>query len=583
MNLPFRAVAFVVGVIVVATISTTAGLVVRGIVGDALLSEAQRHLAHAAVLGGEQVRASQDVDPSTLVRSLAQGTGYRVTLVAGDLSLLADSDSPEAPGSADGGDHRTEAATALRGVSASAVRTSPLDGREYVFHARRVYWGGNPIVLRLGTTTDVLMADAASAAVRSGLAFAGTASLILLLVTAGAGRVGQAMRRQAQFLRALSRGRRDVSPPPSSTIRELKHIAAAAARVGNELQGQIAQANRERDELTQLMDQVAEGLLALTEDARVLRINPAAKELLGVSEISPFAPIGSIVRDPKLRALLEKSVIKPEIRTDASIAGRELQVTTKRTESGGSVVLLMDVTEVRRLEEVRTDFVANASHELKTPLTVIRGASETILDEGLPEDLRDQFLVSIQRNTVRLQRLVDDLLDLSRFESGVWRPDEMTVAVGDVAWNVWSEIEVRAAEKGVAFSVIGEGTGLGDEAAIYQVFQNLFENALRYVPEGTGEIAVELTESGDELRVSVADNGAGIPASSLPRIFERFYRVDAARSREEGGTGLGLAIVRHLIASMGGDVSAESALGEGTAISFTLPRARGSGARLSTA
>ena len=315
--------------------------------------------------------------------------------------------------------------------------------------------------------------------------------------------------------------------------------------------------------------------MALTSDARILRINPAARELLGLSEVPPFAPVGSIVREPVLRDLLEESVVRPEGRLEVKVGGRELEVRTKMGTGGGSVVLLVDVTEMRRLEAVRSDFVANASHELKTPLTVIRAAAETIMDEGLPPDLRQKFLEAIEGNTVRLQRLVDDLLDLSRYESGAWNPERERLAVGRVAWSAWEEQEAGAALRGVELEVVGAGEAVGDEGAVYQIFRNLFENSLRYVPRRGGRISVEIGSRGGHVVVAVKDNGAGIPAASLPRIFERFYRVDTARSRKEGGTGLGLAIVRHLVSSMGGEVRAESVWGSGTTITFSVPLYRG--------
>jgi two-component system phosphate regulon sensor histidine kinase PhoR len=260
-------------------------------------------------------------------------------------------------------------------------------------------------------------------------------------------------------------------------------------------------------------------------------------------------------------------------RLELRLGDRDLDVRTKRGTEGGAVVLIVDITEIKRLDAVRSDFVANASHELKTPLTVIRAAAETVQDEELPSDLRSRFLHSIEGNTVRLQRLVDDLLDLSRYESGAWRPERLRFAVEDVARAAWMELHEKATGRAVAFEISGSGEALGDEAATYQVFRNLFENALRYVPEGSGRIAVDIEPSGSRLVVAVKDNGSGIPASALPRIFERFYRVDAARSREEGGTGLGLAIVRHLVSSMGGEVDAASIWGAGTTITFTIPAA----------
>ena len=303
----------------------------------------------------------------------------------------------------------------------------------------------------------------------------------------------------------------------------------------------MARVTRERDELAQLMDEVGEGLMALTDDARVLRINPAARQLLGLAQVVPFSPVGSIVRDPVLRDLLELSVVRPEARMEVRVGDRELEVRTKRGTEGGAVVLLVDITEIRRLEAVRSDFVANASHELKTPLTVIRAAAETVLDEELAPDLRAQFLRSIENNTVRLQRLVDDLLDLSRYESGAWQPEREPLDVAAVAWSAWDDMEDAWTGLGIDFQVNGLGDAIGDEAAVYQVFRNLFENALRYVGADMGRIAVHISLSAHHLVVAVEDNGSGHPrvgpAPHLRALLPRGHGAVAAGGRHRPGAG----------------------------------------------
>ena len=429
--------------------------------------------------------------------------------------------------------------------------------------------------MRFGDPVDPMRDAAARIAhlVGAGVLAAGLVVLVLAHRAAGAvaGSVGEVRRLLTRLATGQPRGPRIRL----SGVTELARLASSANRVRAELEEQVARVSREREELAQLMDEVGEGLMALTSDARILRINPAARGLLGLTEVLPFAPVGSVVRDPVLRDLLEASVVRPAGRLEVTVGGRELEVRTKMGTGGGSVVLLVDVTEMRRLEAVRSDFVANASHELKTPLTVIRAAAETVMDENLPPDLRRKFLESIEGNTVRLQRLVDDLLDLSRYESGAWRPESERLEVDEAAWAAWREQEAGGAGRGVEFKVVGRAEAVGDGAAVYQVFRNLFENALRYVPDGRGRITVEISSRGGNVVVAVRDNGAGIPAAALPRIFERFYRVDTARSRKEGGTGLGLAIVRHLVSSMGGEVAAESVWGSGTTITFSVPLHRG--------
>jgi two-component system phosphate regulon sensor histidine kinase PhoR len=254
--------------------------------------------------------------------------------------------------------------------------------------------------------------------------------------------------------------------------------------------------------------------------------------------------------------------------------------------NGGAVLAFVDLTELRRLEGVRRDFVANVSHELKTPLTSIRGYVETLLsDEQLPPDMRRQFLEVVHKNADRLHHIVDDLLDLSRLQSGGWRPELHEVNALDVIDDVWSACRDRAEKRAIVFVPPHEPvTVLADAGGLRQVLSNLFDNALRYTPYGgrievTTHQATPLTGNGNGaaaehdsfVTFEVRDTGSGIPSDALPRIFERFYRVDPARSRAEGGTGLGLSIVKHLVESMGGDVRAESELGKGTVVRFRLP------------
>ena len=572
MRVPLRSAAWALGAGAVVLVAVSAWGVARWVAAEAMVEQGERRLGAATALGADQLRASRGLALDSVAAALALATGYRVSIFDGAMGLLADSDlgSAALDTLSDRG-LRSEVEGALLRADASSRRASLLDGQRYLFSATRLYREGEPVVIRLGDPVGPMQDAAARVARLVGAGVLGTGLVILILAHRGAGAVTGSLDEIRRLLARLAAGQPPGPRIKLSGVTELARLASSANRVRSELEEQVAGVSRERDELAQLMDEVAEGLMALTSDARILRINPAARELLGVAEVPPFAPVGSVVRDPVLRDLLEASVIRPEGRLEVTIGGRELEVRTKMGTGGGSVVLLVDMTEMRRLEAVRSDFVANASHELKTPLTVIRAAAETITDEGLPADLRRKFQRSIEDNTVRLQRLVDDLLDLSRYESGAWRPGRERLEIERVARAAWREQEEVAASRGVDFTVVGTGEAAGDEAAVYQIFRNLFENSLRYVPEDGGRIVVVVGSRGGQVVVSVRDNGAGIPAASLPRIFERFYRVDAARSRREGGTGLGLAIVRHLVSSMGGEISAESVWGSGTTITFSMP------------
>ncbi|MBI4409436.1 MAG: PAS domain-containing protein, partial [Gemmatimonadetes bacterium] len=396
----------------------------------------------------------------------------------------------------------------------------------------------------------------------------------------------------------------DASPPlPMSRLLEVDAAAAALARVLAEHGDRLRQAGRERDELAVLVDAVGEGIVQLAPGGRITRANRAARQLLGLPSDAEGKQVAALIRHGALRRLLEDAAageaLEPaEVPLDQL---RLLVVARPLAGAGGAVVVLVDLTELRRLEDVRRDFVAAASHELKTPLTSIRGYTETLLADQVAPDTQQRFLLTIKSNAERLQRVVDDLLDLSRLESGTWVPEAEPVDLATVARETWTRLRERAAAREIRFRVAPDGAAvaLADAGALGHIFSNLFDNAIRYTPPG-GAVTVHVSTAPEEARrtepvrrrpprpavdgerreavawvvVEVSDTGCGIPRDALPRIFERFYRVDPARSRAEGGTGLGLAIVKHLVESMGGDVVAESELGKGTIIRFRLPAVR---------
>jgi signal transduction histidine kinase len=261
-----------------------------------------------------------------------------------------------------------------------------------------------------------------------------------------------------------------------------------------------------------------------------------------------------------MREVLAGGVVE---RRELDLNDRTVVVSARPLEAGGTLLVLSDVTDLRRLEMVRRDFVANVSHELKTPLTAIAGYAETLVAES-----PSPFAETILANAHRMQRLVDDLLDLSRIESGGWRPKPGPVNVLEAAREAWEPFAERAAAQRVTFvtdvSPAAQTVDV-DSDALRQIFTNLFDNALRYTP-AHGRVRVASNVAADAVVLTVADTGSGIPSEHLPRIFERFYRVDPSRSRQEGGTGLGLAIVKHLVEAHGGRVEAESELGHGTTI-----------------
>ena len=264
-----------------------------------------------------------------------------------------------------------------------------------------------------------------------------------------------------------------------------------------------------------------------------------------------------------------QSVLERELELD----GQSVLLSARPLAHGGALLVLHDVTELRRLETVRRDFVANVSHELKTPLTSISGYAETLVQEPADGETTRRFLTVILSNARRMQRLVDGLLDLSRIESGGWRPAPEPLDVAAVARESWGLLADRAEQRQIGFAAqVAPDASMvtADPDAVRQVLSNLFDNAIRHTPAG-GRVTFSAARDDGGVALEVRDTGAGITGEHLPRIFERFYRADHARARDDGGTGLGLAIVKHLVEAHEGRVGATSQVGRGTAITCWFP------------
>jgi two-component system phosphate regulon sensor histidine kinase PhoR len=331
------------------------------------------------------------------------------------------------------------------------------------------------------------------------------------------------------------------------------------ARSLHAMAGLLARAGTERAECLAILSNMSDGVIATDRSQRVVVCNRAAVELLDISEPGKDRPLYEVIRHPEILKAEKKSLVLGPIR------GRHLEVAVS-PHAGGVVIVIHDVTQSVRYQELRKDFVANVSHELRTPLTFILGFVETLQDGAMSDPVKGpEYLATIEKHVRQLTNLVSDLLELSRLEG---QPGVKRVPV-DVAATAQRVVEqMRAAAK--------EGQTLSVEAAPYSMpadpdqmeraIANLVENAIKYTPEG-GAIRVRVAPG----RIEVEDNGIGIPAEDLPRVFERFYRVDKSRSREMGGTGLGLAIVKHIAQAHGGTVEAESEVGKGSTFRIRLP------------
>lgn len=351
------------------------------------------------------------------------------------------------------------------------------------------------------------------------------------------------------------------------------------------LKDQIAEAEEERAKLSAILDHITEGIVAFDSQKRILIVNPALERILKVHKEKAFGKnVLEILRSPKADALLEQ-VLK-----DHSIVTDEIEVYHPEkkvlhlviigishktvSQSVAGILVVSDVTKVRKLEHLRRDFVANVSHELRTPLTSIKGFAETLLAGALQDQEKSvSFLNMMNEDVQRLTRLIDDLLELSQIESNdvflQMKPIHLKSEI-DRAVTLFSP-QIQEKQIQIENNVSSEIKILADSDRLKQVFVNLIDNAVKFNRTG-GRIRFSVDQKNDFAEIHISDTGIGIPEKSVPHIFERFYRVDKARSREAGGTGLGLSIVKHIVEAHGGNVSCQSRLNEGSAFSFSLKK-----------
>jgi two-component system, OmpR family, phosphate regulon sensor histidine kinase PhoR len=383
--------------------------------------------------------------------------------------------------------------------------------------------------------------------------------------------IGARLHELAQAARAIAAG----TPPryPHRGIAEVDAVSASLRDMHEQLGARFDVLRRRHSESGTLVNAMVEGVISCDARGRIVTANPAARRLLGYQE-GPDLPALPVLFHEKAAREVVNASLRGETVEDREIDldGRICLLSGRGLPEGGAVLVLHDMTQVRRLEVIRRDFVANVSHELKTPLTSISGYAETLLADTPDADTTRRFLETILTNARRMQRLVDDQLDLSKIESGRWRPAPQEVKTEAALRESWEAV-TRPSPADHEFSTeIGRGAEsvYADPDALRQVLGNLFDNSRRYTSPGGHVRAAARVENGG-VTVSVSDTGAGIPGEHLPRIFERFYRADVSRSRAGGGTGLGLAIVKHTVEAHGGRVWAESALGQGTTIHCWFP------------
>jgi two-component system, OmpR family, phosphate regulon sensor histidine kinase PhoR len=427
-------------------------------------------------------------------------------------------------------------------------------------------------VVRMSTTLAVV--DAQVHAVQRAVAAAGLIMVLIAGLVAWllAGALARPLLRITSAAHDIALGR--AAEFPDVGVPELANHIDALRTMHHELARRFDDLRREREESRTLLESLSDGVIAADQSGNVTSINAAARRLLGYGARESLPSLDQLFHARTHRALMREVLGGGVVHhRELDLGGRTVVVSARPLEDGGTLIVLSDVTDLRRLETVRRDFVANVSHELKTPLTAIAGYAETLATELAADPQAAKFAQTIVTNARRMQRLVDDLLDLSKIESGGWQPEPETVDVPAAAREAWAAFADRAAAQHVQFeTAVADGTSnaIVDPQALRQILTNLFDNALRHTAPG-GTITTSTQSANGEVVIKVTDTGSGIPAEHLPRIFERFYRVDPGRSRQEGGTGLGLAIVKHLVEAHAGSVEATSELGRGTTIELHFP------------
>lgn len=449
-----------------------------------------------------------------------------------------------------------------------------------------------------------------------GLVLFGTAGLCSMAIAAyrNARRIASRFESVGDVVAHMLAGEFDKRIPPGDR-QQIEDLAASLDRTQSYLKSRVGDLESSRNQLRTVLDSMVEGVIALDSDQRVLLVNEAGRRLFPIQEFSAVGrPVWELVRSPQLaqwvaQALSQSEPVGGELELKAPVA-RILSVrvaglpptssnqsssnqsssnqtsstgtaagqsstgaSTAAPASAGAVVVASDISQLRRLEQVRQEFVANASHELKTPLASIKACVETLLDGALEDvEIRVKFLQTVNEQTERLDKLVRDLLALTRIESQERHPPLHAVdlaSIVDLCVNRHRQYAERKEMRLMTVPPADAAQVMADEEALEQILDNLIDNAIKYTNSG-GTITVRWVNDQNRCRIDVEDTGIGIPQAHIQRIFERFYRVDRARSRELGGTGLGLSIVKHLVQILQGTVTVSSRLGKGTTFSVEL-------------
>ena len=555
-------------IVVVVGVSTAAlDLLVRRSWEGSLSAELDQSLRDKAeMFAAAANRDAGRIPFPQLAQQVAVAARARATIIDRSGRVLADSEAQA--GEMENHATRPEFRAALAGRLGTNTRLSRTLGIEFHYVAVPTDFGA----VRLAYPLSSIRAEGAKA--RKELLLASAAALLvgLALALIGAESIARRLRRIVAFAQEISRGNLSARLPESGGD-EIGMLAMTLDKTARQLETNFRNLESSRQQLETLLNSMEDAVVAVSPKREVAWFN-GAMQRLAVSSISVGTPLIRAVRDPDLLRVVGEVLTGREAQTVSlySLApGRSFSMTSAPLPNGGAVCVLRDSTEIARVERTRRDFIANVSHELRTPLTSLLGYTETLLDEVADTKTRE-FLEIIRRNAQRMSRLTEDLLILARVESGEYPLAQASVPAPELLKEAQLSFTDVVKSRGLTITVAGSPDleVFADRDAIHQVFANLIDNALKYATD-TGRIEIGARERLRNVEFYVRDFGPGIASEHLTRLFERFYRVDKARSREAGGTGLGLAIVKHIVLNHGGETGVTSELGHGSVFWFRLP------------
>lgn len=553
--------------IVVATV--TVDIAIRRAWQASVQEQISLSLSQKAQLFADRLVSTSNHDLQSIAQEVGRDANARATVITNKGLVLADTEAD--PHEMENHATRPEFRAALQGHMGSDMRRSHTLGIEFLYVAVPIDGGAVRLAYPLADIRKI------NSHIRHALLGASGLALLLAALLAGIAShlIARRLKRIMEFAEQVAAGNFQARLQEDSRD-EIAQVAGVLDRTARELESSFSRLKSSRTELETVLNSMHDAVLAVGSDRKLLWANGSAGKLLGNS-LHLGTPLIEISRDPEIATALD-AALQGKVQTSTlrdTLPGRVFQLTAAPMPNGAAVLALHDISDVERTEKTRRDFVANVSHELRTPLTSIRGYAETLLESSDGNTANREFLEVIQRNATRMSHLTEDLLTLARVESGEQKLNIVSLPARDLLQTAAMNLRNIARDRGVAITISDQIEAMvsADPDAVQQVFNNLIENALKYGGDGRS-IEIGADKIHDAVEFYVRDYGPGIASEHLPRLFERFYRVDKARSRETGGTGLGLAIVKHIILNHGGKVRAESRLGRGATFFFTLPLAR---------